>query len=73
MEERLRLKKDVENDLQQLLMDHCNILEEEEDEQEALWELKISPAWEEEDFDPTEERRLSGTDPVSLWGDILSP
>ncbi len=29
--------------------------------------------WEEEDgstFDPTEERRLSGADPFSLWGDI---
>jgi len=87
MEERLRMKKkdvlddtaamtnDVENDLQQLLMDNCNIVEEEEDEQEALWELKTCPAWEEEEgeFDPTEERRLSGTDPVSLWGDILSP
>ena len=54
-----------------------------EEDQEGLWELKASPAWEEEDdddendnengkFDPTEERRLSGTDPVSLWGDILS-
>ena len=54
-----------------------------DEEQEGLWELKASPAWEEEDddddadnengkFDPTEERRLSGTDPVSLWGDILS-
>ena len=60
-----------EEDLQQLLMDHCNIAEE--DEQEALWELKTSPAWEEEEFDPVKERRLSGTDPVSLWGDILSP
>jgi len=69
--------KDVD-DLQQLLMDHCNIVEgEEDDEQEALWTLKTSPAWEEEEdgeeFDPTKERRLSGTDPVSLWGDILSP
>ena len=54
-----------------------------EEDQEGLWELKASPAWEEEEdddenddengkFDPTEERRLSGTDPVSLWGDILS-
>ena len=76
--------KDVD-DLQQLLMDHhVDILEEageeEEDgdvvEQEALWELKTSPAWEdeeEEEFDLTKERRLSGTDPVSLWGDMLSP
>jgi len=86
MEERLRMKNDVlfdcstkngvEDDLQQLLTDHCNIVEDEE-EQDALWELKTSPAWEEEDdeeeFDPTKERRLSGTDPVSLWGDILSP
>mmetsp|Transcript_15862 Transcript_15862/g.23731 ORF Transcript_15862/g.23731 Transcript_15862/m.23731 type:complete len:285 (+) Transcript_15862:156-1010(+) len=79
MEERLRLKNDVlfdcstngvEDDLQQLLTDHCNIVEDEE-EQDALWELKTSPAWEEEDdveeFDPTKERRLSGTDPISLW------
>ena len=49
-----------------------------DEEQEGLWELKASPAWEEDDddengrFDPTEQRRLSGTDPVSLWGDILS-
>ena len=54
-----------------------------DEEQEGLWELKASPAWEEEEddngnddengkFDPTEQRRLSGTDPVSLWGDILS-
>ncbi len=48
-----------------------------EEEQEGLWELKASPAWEEDDdndgkFDFAEERRLSGTDPVSLWGDILS-
>ena len=29
--------------------------------------------WEEEDgdFDPAEERRLSGSDPYSLWGDII--
>jgi len=84
MEERLRVKNDVlfdcstkngvEDDLQQLLTDHCNIVEDDE-EQDALWELKTSPAWEddEEEFDPTKERRLSGTDPVSLWGDILSP
>ena len=65
---------DVEDGLQQLLTNHCNIVEE--DEQEALWELKTSPAWEEEEeeeFDPAKERRLSGNDPVSLWGDILSP
>jgi len=83
MEERLRMKNDVlfdcstkngvEDDLQQLLTDHCNIVEDDEEE-DALWELKTSPAWEEEEeFDPTKERRLSGTDPVSLWGDILSP
>ena len=85
MEERLRMKRDVlfdgddeknddvEDGLQQLLTNHCNIVEEEE--QEALWELKTSPAWEEEEeeFDPAKERRLSGNDPVSLWGDVLSP
>ena len=65
MEEVLRMKKDVFD---------ARVVED--DLQEALWELKISPAWEEDDdeeFDPTNERRLSGTDPVSLWGDILSP
>ena len=87
MEERLRMKRDVlfdgddenknddvEDGLQQLLTNHFNIVEEEE--QEALWELKTSPAWgekEEEEFDPAKERRLSGNDPVSLWGDVLSP
>lgn len=84
MEERLRMKRDVlfdhddetknddvEDGLQQLLTNHCNIVED--DEQEALWELKTSPAWEEEEFDPAKERRLSGNDPASLWGDILSP
>jgi len=50
---------------------------EEEDEQNELLELKTSPAFEEQEddenimFDPTEERRLSGTDPISLWGDVL--
>ena len=36
--------------------------------------LESKLPWEEEDggtFDPAEERRLSGTDPESLWGDIL--
>jgi hypothetical protein len=37
--------------------------------------LESKLPWEEEDggtFDPAEERRLSGTDPESLWGDILN-
>ena len=36
--------------------------------------LESKLPWEGEDgtFDPAEERRLSGTDPESLWGDILN-
>ena len=36
--------------------------------------LESKLPWEEEDggiFDPAKERRLSGTDPESLWGDNI--
>ena len=46
--------------------------ERNEEDEEDLLAQKLP--WEEEDgvFDPAEERRLSGNDPQSLWGDILS-
>jgi len=47
----------------------CGISGNETDEWDLL-DQKLP--WEEEDgvFDPTEERRLSGSDPCSLWGNI---
>ncbi|KAL3777396.1 hypothetical protein ACHAW5_004225 [Stephanodiscus triporus] len=42
------------------------------DERSALDLLESKLPWEEEDgeYDPAEERRLSGSDPLSLWGDV---
>ena len=42
-------------------------------DESSAWDLLDSKLpWEEEDsdYDPAEERRLSGSDPLSLWGDI---
>lgn len=44
-----------------------------DDDDDDEWDmLNQKLPWEEEDgtFDPAEERRLSGTDPYSMWGDI---
>jgi hypothetical protein len=44
------------------------------DERSALDLLDSKLPWEEEDgdYNPAEERRLSGSDPLSLWGDVLN-
>jgi hypothetical protein len=42
-------------------------------DESSAWDLLDSKLpWEEEDsdYDPAEERRLSGSDPLSLWGDV---
>lgn len=51
------------------MLGSCGISGNETDEWDFL-DQKLP--WEEEDgdYDPTEERRLSGSDPYSLWGDI---
>lgn len=52
------------------MLGNCDISGEEADDQWDLLDQKLP--WEEEDeiCDPTEERRLSGSDPYSLWGDM---
>jgi len=46
--------------------DSCAIL----DDDPLSEQLEEKLPWEEEAFDPAEERRLSGSDPFTLWGDI---
>jgi hypothetical protein len=44
-------------------------------DESSTWNLLADKLpWEEEDgkYDPAEERRLSGSDPLSLWGDVLN-
>ena len=44
-------------------------------DESSAWDLLDSKLpWEEEDgdYDPAEERRLSGSDPLSLWGEVLN-
>ncbi|KAL3809689.1 hypothetical protein ACHAXA_004240 [Cyclostephanos tholiformis] len=52
-------------------IDDCEICGDES----STWNLLYGKLpWEEEDgkYDPAEERRLSGSDPFSLWGDVLN-
>mmetsp|Transcript_7013 Transcript_7013/g.12705 ORF Transcript_7013/g.12705 Transcript_7013/m.12705 type:complete len:301 (-) Transcript_7013:348-1250(-) len=52
------------------MFESCAISKEEEGDQWGFLDQKLP--WEEEDesHDPAEERRLSGSDPYSLWGDF---
>ncbi|EED96101.1 predicted protein [Thalassiosira pseudonana CCMP1335] len=58
------------------VFDRCDLngndeKEDNEEDDTALWNaLDRSNSWEDGVFDPAEERRLCGSDPLSMWGDF---
>ncbi|KAL7534196.1 hypothetical protein ACHAXR_005715 [Thalassiosira sp. AJA248-18] len=72
--ESIRMVREAdEKDVEDYLAGGCRGISSSVKEDNDEWDLLDQKLpWEEEDgiYDPAEERRLSGSDPYSLWGDI---